>query len=281
MAVVASGPSSAECFSILSLTKALKQGCQRLDECRAELASFRGDYEARSATRSRTLHALNRCTSALRFYACALSLLCDTWMLFFLAVVTRIAVGLVVVIALYAVVWPLLFLFLGPALVRCKLATLPDVCTWLTGWHVAPPPRQGNVTNRWTPSSGLYYLALLTRCCLLCGPMLVAQVLNATALRQGGVSVKPGVSRVYWASMALQAADGGACLLQLLYALCSNGVSDLDAWKLPGAGQSAPVLLSDAPSIVVGTDVELAEGGQTHSVVLPAALDEIVDAASN
>ena len=275
----------AECFSILSLSKALKQGRQRLDECRAELASFRGDYEAscaRSATRSRTLHALNRCTSALRFYACALSLLCDTWLLFILSVVTRIGVGLVVSIALYAVVWPLLFLFIGPALVRCELATLPGVCTWLTGWRVAQPPRPGNATNtnRWAPSPGLYYLAILTRCCLLCGPMLVAQVLNATALRHGGVSVKPDASRACWASMALQAADGGACLLQLLYAVCSYGVSDLDAWKLPGVGQPAPVLLqSDAPIIAAGTDVELAEAGETHGVVLQTALYEIVDAA--
>ena len=62
--------------------------------------------------------------------------------------------------------------------------------------------------------------------------------------------------------------------------MCSYGVSDLDAWKLPGVGQPAPVLLqSDAPIIAAGTDVELAEAGETHGVVLQTALYEIVDAA--
>ena len=110
--------------------------------------------------------------------------------------------------------------------------------------------------------------------------MLVAQALNASVLRQGGVHLKPSVTGLYWTSMGLQAADAASCLLQLLFALCKHGVSDLDAWKLPGVGDPAPVLLSDAPSFAAGGgDVELAgagldTGGQTHSVLLQAASSE-------
>ena len=267
-----------ECFSILSLPRARRQCLQRRDECLLEVASFREDYDAAcAASRSHC----DTAAAALRFYASVASLLCDTLLVLLLSFWTRVGAFLVVGVALYGVVWPVLFLLIGPALVRCELVTLPPVCAWLTGWTVyVPPPQGGGILNWWTPSPGLYYLALLTRCCLLCGPMLVAQALNASALRQGGVHLKPSVTGLYWTSMGLQAADAASCLLQLLFALCKHGVSDPDAWKLPGVGDPAPALLSDAPSFAAGGgDVELAgagldTGGQTHSVLLQAALSE-------